>query len=284
MQRRARKRRAFSALGPLLLIGCGGLSADPGVGADLQVAGAQFVRGALPSGEGPSVVALDFADRQVPAGAHDRPLIGQLAQLATAVAIALDGDRGYFIVGAGVPSTDAPTLPTFDTRVSFARRLATATRTLSAVAVDGQGHFGAPTSVSVVIAGATTPPGALVVHLQWSGDADLDLHVIDPSGAEIWNGNFTADSGALDVDSNARCNLDLRDQENVVWASAPPSGHYLARVDAFSLCGDAFADWTVQALVDGSVRTEAVGTALDGDTRGPHAKGAGVTALEFDVP
>ena len=271
--------RALAIL--MMVAGCGG-GADPGTSADLQVANAQFVRGALPTGDGPSVQAVDFSDRSLPAGAHDRPLLGQLDPSATAVALALDHDRGYWIVGAGVPSTDAPTLPTFDARLSFARDLATATRRLSAVAVDASGRFGAATSVAVDIAGASIPTGALVVHLQWRGDADLDLHVIDPSGAELWNGNFSADGGALDADSNARCNLDLRDQENVVWAAAPPSGHYVVRVDAFSLCGDAFADWNL--LVDGVANGGSSGTALDGDTRGPHDRGAGLTALELDVP
>lgn len=269
------------ALAILMMAGCGG-GADPGTRADLQVANAQFVRGALPTGNGPAVVALEFADRALAAGAHDRPLLGQLAPSATAVALALDGDRGYWIVGAGVPSTDAPTLPTFDTRVSFARTLPTATRRLSAVAVDASGRFGAPTGVDVGIAGMSIPTGALVVHLAWRGRADLDLHVVVPSGAEIWNGNVAADGGVLDVDSNARCNLDLRDQENVVWPTAPPSGHYVVRVDAFSLCGDALADWSL--LVDGVAHRGSAGTALDADTRGPHGKGAGLTALEFDVP
>jgi hypothetical protein len=273
--------RAFAVM---LLAGCGGVSADPGLAADLQVAGAQFVRGALPAGSGPSVRALDFADRRLAAGAHDRPLLGQLDPAATSVALALDGDRGYWILGAGVPSTDAPTLPTFDARLAFARRLPSATRTLAAVAVDGSGRFGPPSSLSIDIAGDAVPSGALVVHLAWSGAADLDLHVIDPSGAEIWSRNFAADGGALDADSNARCVFDGRDQENVVWAAAAPPGHYVARVDAFSLCGDVFADWTAQALAGGAPLVSSSGTALDADTRGAHDKGAGLTALEFDVP
>lgn len=277
-------RRALTAVALVACAGCGGVSADPGLRADLQVAGAQFVPGALPSGDGPAVRALDFADRRLAAGAHDRPIIGQLAPGATAVALALDGDRGYWIVGAGVPSTEAPTLPTFETRLSFARRLGSGARSLSAVAVDGSGRFGAPTSLAIDIAGADLPPGALVVHLAWSGSADLDLHVIAPGGVEIWRGNFVAGGGALDADSNGRCVLDGRDQENVVWAGAAPSGHYLARVDAFSLCGDAFADWKLQQLADGVGLAAASGTALDADTRGPHDKGTGLTALEFDVP
>jgi hypothetical protein len=266
----------------VLLAGCGGVSADPGLAADLQVTGAQFVRGALPAGSGPSVRALDFADRRLAAGAHDRPLLGQLDATATAVALALDGDRGYWILGAGVPSTDAPTLPTFDARLAFARRLPSATRTLSAVAVDGSGRFGPPSSLSIDIAGDAVPAGALVVHLAWSGAADLDLHLVAPSGAEIWSRNLAADGGALDADSNARCVLDGRDQENVVFTVAPPRGHYVGRVDAFSLCGDPFADWTVQTL--GASVVSSSGTALDADTRGAHDKGAGLTALEFDVP
>ena len=264
-----------------IVAGCG-VSADPGLAADLQVEGARFAAGEpAPGGNGPSVRGLQLADAHIAAGAHDRPLLGQLDPSATAVLLRLDGDRGYWIVGAGVPVTEAPTLPTFDVRLAFARTLPTGARTLVAQAVDAAGHVGPPSLLELDIAGAELPAGALVVHLEWHGTADLDLHLVDPSGVETWARH---PDGLLDVDSNAQCLFDGRDQENIVFATAPPAGHYVVRVDAFSLCGATLADWRVDVLRDGAVVATASGEAGDADTREAHDKGAGRTALELDVP
>jgi hypothetical protein len=293
--------RAPVLVAAALACGCGAASSDPGLTAALQVAGAQFVPGAPPAtGDGPAVRALDFADAVVTAGAHDRPLLGKLDPTATAVAIGLDGDRGYWIALAAPPGTDAPTLPTFDLRVAFAARLAVGPRTLVAHAVDARRHFGPATTQSLTVAAAAAPTGPLVVRLGWQGNADLDLHVIAPDGVEIWSGHpsgyqpppppalpdpaAAAMAAQLDADSNAGCVIDGRDQENVVWSHPPPSGHYIVRVDAPSLCGDALAAWRVDVVVGGAVTASATGEALGSDTRGDHRQGAGRTALEFDLP
>lgn len=281
--------------------GCDARSSDPGVRADLQVTGARFVPGALPMSQaGPGVVALQLPDARVVAGEQNRPLLGQLEPAATALLLMLDGDRGYWIVGAGVPGTDAPTLPSVDVRLAYSRRLAAGPRRLLAVAVDAAGHAGAVTTLAIDIASPSLPTGPLVVHLEWSDGADLDLHVVDPDGVEIWarhpsgyrappppalpDPTAAARAPQLDGDSNAGCLIDGRNQENVVWPSAPAPGHYLVRVDAASLCGLSYADWRLLELSSGSVAATVGGEALDSDTRGAHGEGAGRTALEFDVP
>jgi hypothetical protein len=284
------------------LAGCAARSADPGLAADLQVVGGSFAPGALPapSPSGPGVQSLQLPDVHVFPGESNRPLLGALDPSATAVLLALDGDRGYWIVGAGVPSTDAPTLPTFNVRLGFGRAIAAGSRRLVAQAVDAAGHVGPPSTQMIDIAALALPSGPLVVSLQWSVDADLDLHVVDPDGVEIFsrhpNGyrpppppalpDPTAAMNApfLDGDSNAGCAIDGRDVENVVWKMPPMSGHYVVRVDATSLCGLPYADWQVQRLVDGSVVQTGSGEAIDADTRGAHDQGAGRTAFEFDVP
>ena len=286
----------------LLLVGCGAGSADPGLSADLQVIGGTFARGALPSPSagGPALRSLQLSDVHLFAGQSNRPLLGTLDPASTAVLLALDGDRGYWIVGAGVPSTEAPDLPRFDVRVGFARAIAAGTRRLVALAVDAAGRVGPAAQQTLDVGGAALPAGPMVVHLSWSGDADLDLHVVDPDGVEIFSRHPTGyrpppppalpdptaamNAPFLDGDSNAGCVIDGRDVENVVWKMAPASGHYVVRVDATSLCGLPYADWQVHELVDGSVVATASGEAIDADTRGAHDQGAGRTALEFDVP
>lgn len=164
--------------------------------------------------------------------------------------------------------------------------------------MDSAGHFGPPTRQ--VLTAIAAPPavsvsGVLVIMLTWDTESDLDLHVVDPLGNEIYHGatssvdTFTPgaasmSAGILDADSNANCELDGLRQEDVTWAKAPPSGHYLVRVDTTSLCGAPSAHWQVQATLDGAPIGAATGLALDSDTRGAHDRGAGLLVLGLDVP
>jgi hypothetical protein len=168
-------------------------------------------------------------------------------------------------------------------------------------AVDENGNFGPAFSRTVNVAAVSRPTGRLVVSLNWTNTADLDLHVVDPNGVEIWKRNINSYEppapgsapeppgtvhvgGILDIDSNAGCTADGRHAENVVWSDAPPSGRYLVRVDTASLCSEIDARWRVEATLDGTSVGAAEGLSTDNDTRFSHDRGAGLLALTFDVP
>jgi hypothetical protein len=227
---------------------------------------------------------MSFPATTVSPGAQNQPLLGALAPGATAAVVNLHGDRGYYVVPAGVPATEAPTEPTFNAALSFSSTLPLGPRTLEVRAVDAEGHFGAAATQLLTIAAPATPTGALVISLKWNTNADLDLHVIDPNGVEIWAGNMSGDGGALDFDSNSGCVIDGRNQEDVIFATQPPPGRYLVRVDTFSLCGQPFANWTVHVTSNGIAPLSASGTSSPTDTRYPHGPGAGLTALTFTLP
>ena len=111
-----------------------------------------------------------------------------------------------------------------------------------------------------------------------------------PGGYDILNDPTMAAevdaAGKLDFDSNANCIIDGSRQENVVYPQMPPSGEYIVRVDAFSMCGQAAAQWEVTVTTsDGSAWVNpARWQATDTDTRGPHAAGAGRLAVDFQYP
>jgi len=153
--------------------------------------------------------------------------------------------------------------------------------------------------------------GDVVVALDWEGAADLDVHVVDPTGAEVWQGHpntwqrpppgspvdpcAVASGGILDRDANADCARSGRTSEHVVWTSrtcggtaiAPvlPAGTYTVRVEARSSCGAASAPWAASVYVAGALAASARGIATDYEaTYDGHGTGAGTTALQFALP
>jgi hypothetical protein len=193
-----------------------------------------------------------------------------------------------------------PDDPSFGGTMAFSGGIIAGNYTLLVRAVDSNGHFGPPATAMLSASGSAPleppPAGDLVVTLTWIGNANLDLHVVDPSGDDLfWGSQSTvppppggpADGGSygtIDYDSNAGCVLDGVDREDAVWQAPPPSGSYTVRVDAASLCGQPIAYWTAVAVLHGQTIARAQGTAVDADTRGAHGVGAGVTAFAFDVP
>lgn len=285
----------------LVLAGCDGASSDPGLDARMRVAGAQFVEGAPPTdAAGPKVVSVDLSSNQIRAGQIGKPLSAALDPSATAAAIGLEGDRGYWIVPAGLPDVQAPEFPTFHVQLSFAADLAAGDYALDVRAADAMGRTGPPTVLPLSASGLPVPVGDLVITLRWDTEADLDLHVIDPAGVEIYKSNINSyeapppgqpldptawqKGGILDLDSNAQCTIDGRRQENVIWKEAAPAGHYRVLVDTFSLCGEASASWSVEVRKAGKSLAHAEGQSGPVDEQMPHDRGAGVLALDVDVP
>ncbi len=95
--------------------------------------------------------------------------------------------------------------------------------------------------------------GDVQVTLRWETPVDLDLHVIDPSGEEIWFQNSnSASGGTLDVDANASCNNEAP-VENIYWPTGgAPFGTYQVYVVYYQSCGyTGLNAYTVTILVDG---------------------------------
>jgi hypothetical protein len=277
------------------------VQADQGTDAYLQIPGAQFFRGAMPAGSksGPAVAALTLMNNNIWPGLGNDPLGGALGATATAAAIGLRGDVGYWVVGSGPPSVAAPSYPTYSANLEFSRGIIAGSYTLVVRGVDASGSFGLPkTQILVEEDNPLDPPavGDLVVTLTWDTQSSLDLHVVDPDGVEIyWDQqssqpplpNEQIDGGSygyIDDDSNANCDIDGLRREDAIWPHPPPHGQYTVRVDAANLCGWPDANWKVVALLYGKQVAEATGVAVPADTWGSHGAGAGVLAFQFDVP
>lgn len=302
--------RTFAlSLVALALAGCGdGVSNDKSLDALIRFrdANVQFFQGAMPSAtDGPMVSGVDSVNNTIRIGQGQKAISGRLPKGASSVAVGFEGDVGYWVLPATVADPLVIGGLTFSGTASFSTRLTPGKHTLDFRAIDDAGKFG-PTNPLVLTAQAAVPDGDLVISLSWDTQADLDLHVVGPDGIEVWSRKIStykppsgedpdpakeALAGVLDRDSNNQCVIDGRRLENVVWQKSAPSGHYLVRVDAFSLCGEYAARWKVEARrgvnaasgADGTLVVASSGNALDTDTRFDHVEGAGVLAAEFDL-
>ena len=113
--------------------------------------------------------------------------------------------------------------------------------------------------------------GDLRINLQWYSRTDLDLHVYDPCGNEIFYSKRRATcgggTGILDLDANAIIGTTTRPQENIYWLK-PSSGTYKVKVVCFK-----FRDRPGQMLnynvsiVDKNGRKDYRGTIGNGQTQ-----------------
>jgi uncharacterized protein YfaP (DUF2135 family) len=89
----------------------------------------------------------------------------------------------------------------------------------------------------------------------WDTNADVDLHVVDPAGSEIyWAARQSASGGQLDLDSNAACAQDNVRNENITWPiGTAPQGTYTVRVDYWSSCDATETNFTVLIHNEGAL-------------------------------
>lgn len=75
------------------------------------------------------------------------------------------------------------------------------------------------------------------VSLAWNTCDDLDLHVIEPSGAVInYQNRKSSSGGELDIDMNRDDdNISMKPVENIVWPDgAAPEGRYRVQVHLYT--------------------------------------------------
>jgi hypothetical protein len=121
--------------------------------------------------------------------------------------------------------------------------------------------------------------GDVQVSVSWDAPTDVDLHVVDPFGEEIYYGNSASSSGGqLDVDSNPACSIDGRQIENIRWGSRAPGGTYTVRVDYWAGCNAARTNYLVTVKNGPSTQTFSGFFTGDGDRGGG---GSGVTITSF---
>ncbi len=106
--------------------------------------------------------------------------------------------------------------------------------------------------------------GKLQISCSWDRPNDIDLHLVEPNGEEIYYGNEISDNGgSLDVDSNAGCSIDNINSENITYGDTAivENGNYIVRVDLWSNCSvESNTNVVVTALYNGQKINPTSGT------------------------
>ena len=288
-------RRSLGLASMLALLGACGSSENGSAGEPLEhylvgvksgdgtVAG-QLRSGSLPSGGGSSLQAATTG--ALLPGASS--LISVTSSSAVDhILVGVQGAAGYYeLKGIGAASQQ-------QIIVSLSQTTPTS---FSFLVAGGSGDaVGSTTSLPVTLTPVGT--GDIQITLTWDVDSDVDLHVLDPNGEEIYYGHpSSASGGKLDLDSNAGCDLDHKRAENITWPTGTaPQGWYIILIDYWDACGQAETHALITYNIKDQTRTLYSGAAgpypqTGSGDRGeqcfarpqPEVCGEGVVSFMFD--
>jgi hypothetical protein len=207
---------------------------------------ATLVRGAPPSPAGGPTATVSGIGVMINGGSSPQTVGGSAA--FNQVVVAIEGMSDYYVLALPAAASSQGVI------VNANPNAYAGTMTFLYGAGDaGAGTIGAYARQSMRFLRVGT--GDVQISVAWTDTADVDLHVIDPSGEQIYFAHKTAASGGtLDLDGNAACGLNtLPDgshahvsNENVVWPTGTaPSGTYKVILDYWSDCGVPQTDWVV---------------------------------------
>lgn len=231
-----------------------------------------FDSSAPPSaGSGPAA-EVDISGAMIPGGSQFVTVTSSSS--FDQIIVAIEDHRGFYRINLPQPVTSValslvvaedPPATSFDLQIA---------------AVSG-GTVGPYNTTPVALLDVGT--GDVQVSVSWDAPSDVDLHVVDPSGEEIYYGNSSsASGGALDLDANAACNIDSPpvNQENITWETAP-AGDYIVRLDYWDSCGVPETNYIVVVRVEGQRTRTFRGTFTGPGDHGGAGDGRLITEFTF---
>jgi hypothetical protein len=250
----------------------GGLLASRLTAALVETTAGVFVADGIPAANGGPTATFDQSSTFI-VGNPSRGFVGAESGFSN-IWFGVDGLSGAWRItlpAGGVTSqqvviTLASSLPSS----TFSLRTAVATTTATG-----------PVLLSPITA-TNLANASVAVTLTWNTASDVDLHVIDALGQEVYFDNTTtAEGGSLDLDSNPDCDIDNVNREIVSWpAGAAPQGQYAVKVYYYNDCGVAATNWSVSVTKNGT----AVGQPVTGTFNGAGSPSTNQNAQTFSVP
>ena len=268
---------AILALG-IAASACGDRDLTLGLEEPIRIHDAQFVEEELP-GSRPltSAEVNDGKERRSPSPSSPGTAVSYLRErlagttyrgFASGSTVALgvrveDLGTGYWLFPAGAKDPSQNDAITWSFTVDFNESLPAGKHKLLIAAIDEDGKSGTQEAADICVnslvpdngnaCDASISPPSLVIGARWDNLADLDLLVVTPNGDIVSSKDpstglsdpkaqpdpFAPGVGIIDLDSNKDCSADGRNQENLVFQNAPPSGHYLVYVNLHRACAEA---------------------------------------------
>jgi hypothetical protein len=164
--------------------------------------------------------------------------------------VGLAEDTGYHTVTGADPDGDG----IYDIAVQVAAEAPQTSLSFSVALLDADGNAGPYHRLVVELVHSGT--GDVKVTLSFDRLHDLDLHVIEPSGDEIYfDRRVTGSGGQLDLDSGSRCDPSPANSENIFWPpGGAPAGLYKVSVQNFQQCSPGPIAFRVRIAYDGVVQ------------------------------
>lgn len=191
------------------------------------------------------------------------------------VVINVSGYEGYYTLDLPAPVTSVNAIITWSQDVP----------NLQFQAASGSG--GAPQGPYDIspIRAIRVGTGDVQVSVSFDSLTDVDLHVVDPTGEEIYYASReSASGGRLDLDANAGCSIDspVINNENITWPTgSAPSGEYIVRLDYWSACGKASTNYIVTVHRVGHPIQVFTGTFTGAGDGGGAGSGIEITRFTF---
>jgi hypothetical protein len=240
-------------------------------------AAATFHGGSLPAPHGSVTATAPTTGMGINGGSTNFTVSSSTGTIVT-VYVSVSGESGYWEIPVPPGTTVADILLTFAQQIAMGR-----TVNIIFEVVDSTGNVSQPvmTPTQIIVVGT----GDVAVALSWDVNNDLDLHVVDPTGNEVYYGNTYSTDGTtmlLDLDSNAGCAIDGVNNEHVVWPHGKaPHGTYTVRVDNWQNCQSAAANYVVTVEVTGHAPQTFQGSFAASDPGDNGSAGSGTTITTF---
>lgn len=249
----------------------------------LSVDNGTYQEGELPVGSNTEMLEeVNVGESVLPGGSSFLKLKSQ--QVLKTAYIAVRGEEGYIKVDLNpdTPTRSTTTYYTYTVVIALSQQLSS-DFTLEVTAVNASGDISTKFTQNMKYVQAGT--GDLQVNLHFSNAKDLDLYVVEPNGNVIYYGSpfpYCTDAYqrwqqddyedeedfpewgtiGLDVDSNAGCDIDNINSENIFFKSGyMQKGKYQVWVNMYENCEPSIAtDYIIKATYKGYAINPTFGT------------------------
>jgi hypothetical protein len=280
------------ALVSVMMLGLGSCNKDEdesSVKDYLSVNGATFVSASFPeatTGDNMPVVTSVTGNSSVIEGGSN-PMAVYASVPAAKILVGVEGTKGYYEYSDATKSTDV----IYTLALVLSTNLPGEEFVIIVAIVDDYGNISEIYQLPVSIVEAGT--GQLQVSLSWDQPNDLDLHLVEPNGEEIYYSNdYSVNGGVLDLDSNPDCYIDGVQNENITYSdeSTVETGTYTVRIDLYSAClVTARTNYIVTARLNGElIAQQSVTNPYNGNfpansVGDEGGSGSGVQVMQFIV-